>query len=223
MHWASGRASGGHLVEQVGLADAPTLPDLARSTWLMLVHHSIAGSGPLLSEQFVSFEPLSGVLDRGRPGHPRYPQLARGDDPDRSFRPTAATAPQSVNRRATLTPPRLSAKSLKRKRNCLFRACSIGVQPCPPLSSRKSFDSNELQRFDQGSKLDADLQVDCGAHGLLSPHSSVASLTWTISRYGSFASAVRVRFGQFFCVSASLCSCSSFSTMASASVSIGRA
>jgi transposase len=36
VHWASGRPSGGHLVEQVGLADAPTLPDLARSTWLML-------------------------------------------------------------------------------------------------------------------------------------------------------------------------------------------
>jgi hypothetical protein len=33
-----------------------------------------------------------------------------------------------VNRRPTWTPLRLRTKSLKQKRNCLFRACSIGVQ-----------------------------------------------------------------------------------------------
>jgi hypothetical protein len=36
---------------------------------------------------------------------------------------------RGVNRRPTWTPPRLFTKSLKQKRNCLFRACSIGVQP----------------------------------------------------------------------------------------------
>jgi len=35
----------------------------------------------------------------------------------------------NVNRRPTWTPPRLFTKSLKQKRNCLFPACSIGVQP----------------------------------------------------------------------------------------------
>ena len=35
----------------------------------------------------------------------------------------------SVNRRPTWIPPRLFTKSLKQKRNCLFPACSIDVQP----------------------------------------------------------------------------------------------
>jgi hypothetical protein len=67
---------------------------------------------------------------------------------------------QGVNRRPTWAPPRLSIKSLKQKRNCLFRACSIGVELGPPPFSLKSFNCNGVQRIRQGSKLDAESQFE---------------------------------------------------------------
>ena len=53
-----------------------------------------------------------------------------GDDPEKP-RADLKRPWETVNRRPTWTLLRLKSKSLKQKQNCLFQACSIGVQQSP--------------------------------------------------------------------------------------------